>query len=252
MKDSNGFFVLDSPFKELVIQTAGKKTVSIDYSAPREQVRDDEKSLINRTTGIERRNIVFLSQMHGDGIITLGSYPEIDSMTAGEADGLITALPDLCLVIRTADCVPVFLYDPVKKILAAVHSGWRSTRLNITGKAASMLISMGSDPSGIRAFLLPSISGESYSVNEDVAVQFKQDTLIHEGRIYLDLWKNINRSLVDEGLDPDNIYCSGICTLKNNGEFHSYRAGDEGRNLNFGFIKSCTGIKKNTRVKIPD
>jgi len=244
MKNVDGFFALDSRFEELEIQTAGKKMAHIDYTAPPERVRDEEKTLISRATGIDSRNIVFLRQMHGDEIITIGSYPEMDSITAGEADGMITALPDLCLVIRTADCVPVFLYDPVKKILAAIHSGWRSTRLNITGKAASMLVSMGSDPSGIHAFLLPSISGESYSVNEDVAVHFKQDTLIHEGRIYLDLWKNIRRSLVDEGLDPVNIYCSGICTLKNNDEFHSYRAGDEGRNLNFGLIKNISAVKK--------
>ena len=179
-----------------------------------------------------------LDQVHGDIILHMNEYPAQLKASEGEADGMITALPGLCLVIRTADCVPVFLYDPVKKVLGAVHSGWKGTMFNITGKCIGMMGDLyGSDPGNLFAFILPSIGSESYEVNSDVADHFPGDTIEINGRLHVDLWSSIEKSCINSGLRPGKIFNTKICNRKNTDDFFSHRYGDSGRNLNFIFMK---------------
>ncbi|HNW28249.1 MAG TPA: peptidoglycan editing factor PgeF [Spirochaetota bacterium] len=236
-KTSAGEYRLITPFSGLAIGVIGKTANPVDYSADSAAIRAAEKELLGKATGLEARNIVALNQLHGDSIIMIHDKPEEDSLIFGEADGLMTAVGGICLVIRTADCVPVFAYDRKRRVLGAVHSGWRGTRLAIAGKMARLMKERyGSSPEDVHAWILPSIGPGSYTVGRDVADLFPRDITEQNGLIYLDLWQNIERSLVDEGIPRDNIFNAGMCTLKMKDEFFSYRAGDGGRNLNFGFL----------------
>src|SRR4030042_3034036 len=94
----------------------------------------------------------------------------------------------------------------------------------------------GSEPMDLHIFLLPSIGPDSYIINEDVSRYFPEDVQIKNGRIYLNLWKNIRDSAIREGVPEEKIFLSGICNFINNGEFFSYRRGDEERNLNFCYV----------------
>ncbi len=217
-----------------VIARAGNNT---DYSADFASVRSQEKASVSRVTGIPAENILFLNQVHGDSISLVEEYPSGDEPWHADADAIITSLPGLCAVIRTADCVPLVLFDREKKIMAAVHSGWKGSSLGIAGKAlAAMIRRYGCKPGDVLAAIFPSIGPQSYEVKDDVARFFPCDLRVDSGKIFLDLWKNVADSLEAAGIPPVNIFNPRICTLINRGEFYTYRGGDSGRNLNFSFI----------------
>ncbi len=216
---------------------AGRVINTSDYSISRGEIRKIEKSVLERLTGIDSRNIIMLEQIHGDSIIHVVSEPSEDQIAVAEADGLITALPGICLVIRTADCVPVFIYDPVEKVLGAVHSGWKGTLLDISGRCVRDIARIyGSKPENMYAFILPSIGPESYEVNNDVAKFFPEETVEKNGRLFVNLWQSVEKSLKKEGIDDLKIFNSRVCNMKNSGEFFSHRRGDMGRNLNYAYM----------------
>lgn len=215
----------------------GRGINSIDYSLGRGEIRSAEKKILNGITGIETGNIVMLEQVHGNDIIHVTGEGLEDLPDIGEADGMVTTAKGIVLVIRTADCVPVIIYDRVKSVLGAVHSGWKGTRLDISGRCVSeMCTAYGSDPGDISAFILPSIGPEMYEVNDDVSRYFPEDTIVRGEKQYVNLWSSIERSLCRAGLKPENILQSGICNRTDHREFFSHRFGDAGRNLNFAYL----------------
>jgi YfiH family protein len=236
-KNGDGVYRIKTPFSGLAIGVVSKPANRVDYALKPEIIRRCEKELIRGFTGIETKNIVGLNQLHGDDIFILNEEPSRDTLIYGEADGFITRLAGTCLIIRTADCVPVFAYDPRKRVLGAVHSGWRGTKLAIARKLVrEMKNRWGSEYRDVYLYILPSIGPESYTVGRDVADFFPDDIAEKNGKLYLDLWQNIERSVREEGVPADNIFRAGMCTLKSNDEFFSHRGGDTGRNLNFGFL----------------
>ena len=88
-------------------------------------------------------------------------------------DAFVTALPDVAIGVRTADCVPILLYDPVRRVVAAVHSGWKSSVLHIAQKAINVMAQQfGSQTKDMSAVIGPSISPDSFQVGEEVAEHF--------------------------------------------------------------------------------
>lgn len=233
-----GYYMLSPLPGGVCAGLTGRKINTTDYSAPDTEIRMSDKKLLSSVTGLDAESVLMLDQVHGDTILHIDKYPQGVRASEGFADGMITALPGLCLVIRTADCVPVFLYDPEKKVLGAVHSGWKGTMLDITGKCISMMHELyGSDPGRLFAFILPSIGPESYEVNRDVADYFPDETVQINGRLHVDLWSSIEKACARSGLQRGNIFNAKICNRKNTGNFFSHRYGDKGRNLNFIYMK---------------
>lgn len=236
--NNKGFYELTGIPGSISAGVTGRKINMTDYSAPEREMRESDRNLLSSVTGLDAGKILMLEQVHGDRIFMIDKFPRNESISFGEGDGMITPLPGLCLVIRTADCVPVFLYDRGKQVIGAVHSGWKGTHLDITGKCIGLMREeYGSDPRDISSFILPSIGPESYEVNRDVADFFPDDTILRDGKIYVNLWGSIEKSCVRCGLNPENIYNTGICNRRNTGDFFSHRYGDRGRNLNFIFMK---------------
>lgn len=237
-KHEDGVYRLSHGFPKLDIGVIARTANTVDYSGEPDAVRRREKELLETITGVAARGILALDQEHGDTILAIEEAPAEDRLIHGSADGLLTLLPEICLVIRTADCVPVFAYDPRRRALGAVHSGWRGTRLAISrALVREMKRRAGSEYRDLHLFILPSIGPASYTVGRDVADHFPPDIEEKDGRIYLDLWGNIERTLIEEGIPPKNIFCARRCTLASNEEFFSHRAGDRGRSLNYGVMR---------------
>ncbi len=233
--DKDDIFKL-SVNNSIELGTIGKSGNRINYNNSFEEIRKNEKVLINRVTGIAPKNIIVLNQVHEDSIIQIDHLPEKDCLSYADADGMITDQTNLCLVIRTADCVPVIAYDSKNKVLGVAHSGWKGTRLSISSKLTEKMNAVyNSNFEDIYVYILPSIGPDSYSIQNDVAVFFKNYTSLKEGKIYLNLWRKIEDSLVKIGIPKKNIHKTHICTMQNNDDFFSYRAKDIGRNLNFAY-----------------
>ena len=237
LKSKTGNYIV-STSDDLHVGVVGREINFVDYQLPNSKIREEEKKILNSITGVEAKNIIMLNQIHSDRIIHVLDNPIKDLPYIGDGDGLITDLRGVLLVIRTADCVPVFLYDQKQKILGAVHSGWKGSALNIAGKCIiEMIDRYASNPLDIKAFILPSIGPESYEVNEDVANLFPANKINRDNKLYVDLWASVEDSLKKSGIKNESIYNTKICNRINHVDFFSHRFGDLGRNLNFAFIE---------------
>ncbi len=199
--------------------------------------RQRNLDILKEATGLAGNQILMLDQVHQDRILTVEEIPTKEALTFGEADGFVTTLENVALVIRTADCVPVILIDERNRVLGAVHSGWRGTNMDITGKCIDLMKNKySSDPWEMKIFILPSIGPQSYEVGEDVAQHFPEDISEENGKLFLNLWSNIEKSALRHGVRDKNIINFQLCNMENNDKFFSHRMGDLGRNLNFAYM----------------
>lgn len=112
--------------------------------------------------GIHFSQTIQAEQTHGNGVAIV-DHPQIEKV--GGVDALVTSVPSLALVVRVADCGPVFFYDPVKKIIAVAHSGRKGTELNITSETLKVMRDqMGSRIENIQVQLGPCIRPPHYEV----------------------------------------------------------------------------------------
>lgn len=183
-----------------------------------------------------------------NGLVTTGQVHETEIRTATPADiktdpcamapydcdGLMTDRPGLVLTIFTADCIPVLLYDPVKRVIAAVHAGWRGTAGDIAGKAVrKMRQDYGCDPSQILAAIGPGISRCCFETHADVpdamtaalgALAKAHIVSLNEEKFKVDL-KGINADLLKRsGVSPDHIEVTPDCTACLHHKYWSHRA----------------------------
>ena len=157
-------------------------------------------------------------------------------------DALVTNVPGVAISVRTADCIPVLMYDPVNKAVAAVHAGWRGTVQCISQKTIGMMRQLyGTDAHELCAVIGPGIGPESFQVGQEVADAFEQagfpmpeilkdcgpknptDDDPMNGGLHIDLWKANRWILEQAGVKPQNIQVAGICTYRNNNRFYSAR-----------------------------
>lgn len=146
-------------------------------------------------------------------------------------DALITTEPNICIAVSTADCVPILLYSPERRIAAAIHAGWRGTLARITQKVATTLINdYNVSPYNLQAVIGPSISQQNFEVGNEVYDSFVQnefdmtDTAVHiNDKWHIDLWK-INRLQLEScNIRMCNIKIAGICSYTKSNDFFSAR-----------------------------
>jgi YfiH family protein len=162
--------------------------------------------------------LVFLDQIHSNIIQVIDNIPEEKFI----GDAMITGLPFLLLVIKTADCLPALIVDEPRKVIAAVHCGWRGTSKRVVQKVIqSMKDLYGSNPGALLVALGPCIGHECYEVGEDVYQSFKQEGLSIEffrnhplrRQEYLFDLKGANLSqMVSAGVEEKNIFSADTCT----------------------------------------
>jgi len=153
-------------------------------------------------------------------------------------DALITDVENLTLGIFYADCVPILLYDPVRRAIGAVHSGWRGTVDKIIVVAVTkMREAYDSDPKNIRAAIGPCIQMCHFETDGDVKNEFAlsfKDFFPHMSRnsgdkTFIDMPAGVRRDLVGCGVLDGNINTINECTVCSNDRLFSHRCGDGGR-----------------------
>jgi polyphenol oxidase len=144
----------------------------------------------------------------------------------GACDGLITNSYGLFLTVSTADCPTLYLYDPVKKAIGAVHAGWRGSSMNIVSRAVKLMREeYGTIVSNLIVFIAPAAGVCCYEVGEDVAKNFKDEFIIRSEKRnpHLDLKMHNRRELLESGVLVSNVEISEYCTICTPELFHSYR-----------------------------
>lgn len=147
----------------------------------------------------------------------------------GDGDALVTNQPGLWLAVRTADCVPVLLADPVRRVVAAIHAGWRGTAARIVCNAVRRMESdFGCSASDVHAVIGPAIGSCCYEVGPEVAFHFRQyiaDDVRFTGPMRVDLAEINRRQLGEVGVL--RIGLLRLCTQCNAGLLHSFRRDKE-------------------------
>jgi hypothetical protein len=204
---------------------------------------------VSMAMGFDLQAVISSHQVHGTEIAVLEkALPRSKPFPAAHAldgyDGFITALPHTPLMVRVADCVPVILYEPDRRVLAVIHAGWKGTVGGIAAKAVRIMDHQyACDIRNIRAGIGPSIGPCCYEVRQDVADCFQKAAgnyrfLMASGpdSIYsLDLQEANRMQLIAAGLAPENIELSWLCTACNLNLFFSHR-GEKGKTGRFALI----------------
>lgn len=195
---------------------------------------------------IDYNHIIRPYQTHTDVVRKVDAIPSTIQIFPKEywnVDGLITDKTNVTLSLGYADCTPIFLYDPVKKVIGDIHSGWKGTLQKISKKAVlKMVEEYNSNPSDIICSIGPTIRKCHFEVEVDVQELFYNefsylnniDDIItkKDSKYYIDTVL-INKIILKEaGLKEENIIDSKICTVCNSKLMHSYRVDKElaGRN----------------------
>ncbi len=161
-------------------------------------------------------------QVHGSEIKVVDQPGYFDGH-----DAFVTDQPGIFLSVTIADCVPVLIFDPVRKAIAAVHAGWRGTAVQIAGKTVALLQkTYGTNPADCIAYIGTCIGFDSFEVSAEVAVEFApelQKEAGSPGKYLVDL-KEANRiQLMQAGMSGELIEVSPFCTVKDHHRFFSFR-----------------------------
>lgn len=185
-----------------------------------EEAVKQNRYLFFSRVGIPESNVVTQDQTHSANIAFCG-----EAMHLKDNDGIYTVNKNLFLSVTIADCIPVFIYCSDKEIVAAVHSGWKGTAKGITSVMVNELKKKYSvNPDSIYCYLGPGISAKHYEVGKETADNFPDEVLEkREGKLFLNLKKEILNQLKDSKIPEENIEVSEYCTYESQDLFHSYR-----------------------------
>lgn len=205
---------------------------------------------MSEAIGVSKDMLVLTDQVHGDKVIPVGKehiYNAEGQTVLHGVDGIVTNVPGLTLVCFTADCVPLFFYDPVHRVVGLSHAGWRGTVAQIGRKTLEVMREhYGTEAADVHVVIGPSICAECYEVSEEVAdacrEAFPADTLEQfltpgrPGHYQLDLWQANKVALMLSAVPTEQISISGLCTCCNAKYLHSHRATAGKRGLLTGYL----------------
>ena len=208
----------------------------------------ENRRLLCQELDINDRQLLLPRQVHGDQLLCVDDeFLKLNDEQRAErldgVDAIVTAIPNICIGVSTADCVPILLYDEVRKVAAAVHAGWRGTVAKIVSSTIKYLVDQqGCCAADIKVVIGPSISLEAFEVGHEVYEAFQlagfpMDSIsrffpnnngdtICQGRLgkwHLDLWA-ANCILLEEcGVGLEHIQIANVCTYASSDSFFSAR-----------------------------
>lgn len=206
--------------------------------------------IIAKAMGFDSDNIVVTHQTHTTNVLKVDESFRGTGITKDREyeniDGLITNVKDVVLATYFADCVPLFIVDPINKAIGMSHSGWKGT-VGKMGKVTidKMTEAYGTNPADVICCIGPSICQDCYEISADVANEFIKafpdnvdDILIDkkDGHYQLDLWKCNELVFKEAGVLEENIHATDICTCCNLDTMFSHRGHHGMRGNMAGFL----------------
>lgn len=207
-----------------------------------ERVRENYRRVC-AALGVDMRRLVFSSQVHGDCVRCVTSGDEgkgLDRQVDYDADALVTDVPGITLTVFGSDCLTILLCDPVRRVIGAVHAGWRGTALGIVERTVEKMTGLyGCQPDHLVAAIGPGISKCCFETGEDVpnamtaalgAAALPYISTDEKGKFKVDL-KGLNALRLERcGVLTTNIDVSLDCTLCRPEKYwsHRYTKGERG------------------------
>lgn len=207
---------------------------------------DEKRMVVSQQTHTTNVRVVREADA-GKGVVCSRDYQNID--------GLVTNIPGITLVTFYADCVPLYIVDPVHKAIGLSHSGWRGTVHRMGRETLEIMRKeYGTDPSDVIVCIGPSICQDCFEVGGEVTAEFAAEfaAQYHEelfyqkdnGKYQLDLWRANQIVFEEAGVPEVQIHTTDICTRCNPNYLFSHRMFGEKR----GNLAAFLGLKQNVKT----
>jgi polyphenol oxidase len=178
---------------------------------------------------MQAEQLVFARQVHGEAVVVIDGRPAsadvLEKTGIPVGDAMVTDQPGKFLVVSVADCQPILMYDPRRRLVANVHSGWRGSIADVAGRTVAVMVErFGCRPGDVRAGIGPSLGpccAEFTNYREEIPSElwaYKIDAA------RFDFWAMSRDQLIRAGVPRDRILVSGLCTKCGTDRFFSYRA----------------------------
>lgn len=221
-----------SEFPEIVHGISARGFSAMQFrNNPVEKVVKNRQNFLN-SLDIDLGDLVFPQISHGINIVQVSSGDRgRGSISLSNAipltDGLLTTEKGVFLMVTTADCLSLLIYDPVTRAVGVVHAGWRGVLNQITARAVDAFRKIGSEPQNLIVGIGPGICQKHFIVKKDVLSKFMafypSASLIRNNDGYVDLKKAVLIDLKQAGVPRENIEMANFCPSCDNGIFGSFR-----------------------------
>lgn len=188
--------------------------------------------------GCENKSLITLSQTHSNEVIYFENEKSIKNKLPGDA--IVTKVRNIGIGILTADCAPILLYDPKKKIIGCIHSGWKGALNGVIKNAIKKFTELNSNINDLIAVIGPCIKKDSYEVKNDFYAKFLSQNIEHKmffskinkNKYIFDLRSFINKEI--SNLNVKNIENLEMDTFSEKEFFYSYRRSSLNKETDYG------------------
>jgi len=229
--------LLSNAFPENVAAFTSDASIDFKFKENQTTLMDDQRRYLSESMGVG--DVVNIRQVHGKAVVK-ASKDLVGDADINDADAIVTDEVDVPIAIRTADCVPVFLYDPAHQAIGIVHAGWQSTQKKIVQETLkTMRQEYGTNPEDVQVILGPAIQEKSFEVTEEFKEYFPDEIKKEGGKLYVDVPQANKNQLKALGVKEENIHDKGEDTYSQNKYFSFRRDGDAaGRMIHVLMLKS--------------
>ena len=201
----------------------------------KEDVAENRRLLCMSLNLSDESRLVIPHQTHGTTVLTVDkTFLSLDEEQRQQRlegiDAVITNVPQICIGVSTADCIPIIIYDDVHHAAAAIHAGWRGTVARIVKKAvAALQAAYGSQPTELQAWIGPGISLKNFEVGQEVYDQFAEAGFQMEyialkyEKWHIDLPMCNRMQLEEAGVPLQSIRQMAVCTYDQTDDYFSAR-----------------------------
>jgi polyphenol oxidase len=198
---------------------------------------EDQKAYLSIQTGSTIHSLAWAKQTHGSEIVIADE--RFNSAPLQEADAIMTDKPNIPIAVRTADCLPIFIFDPTHQAIAVVHAGWKGTQKEIFKETyLTMQAKYKTDYEDLLIAFGPAIRSCCYEVGQEFAGHFPNAVVLRDGKLYMDVIKANRDQLYSLGIERDQFFDCRICTSCDKSYFSYRRDGDKaGRMVSVMMLK---------------
>lgn len=180
--------------------------------------------------------LVWAQQVHGAGIAAVDTAQPAVNPIPG-CDALTTDLPGVVLAVRAADCLPILVWDPIRRAVGLAHAGWRGLAAHLPSRLIMLMRwRYQSDPGDVWVAIGPSIRACCYEVGEGFPPQFGSFLREQDGKRMCDLTGCAARQIVEAGVPAGHLLDAGVCTACDGTRWHSVRRDGEAAGRLVSFI----------------
>lgn len=204
------------------------------------RVKKDTLRRLLKKISSEQKHLIVPQQVHGNGCLTIKKGEQLKKKYKGDA--IFTDRKDIFLTVWVADCLPIFLIEPKRKVVGLIHAGWRGTLLGIAEQAIRKAKNeFGCNPENFTLLFGPAIQRCCYETSEEIAILFDKDCLIRScgESPKLDLIFANLKQFLSCGVKREKVFVAKDCTCCDKEMFHSFRRDGD----NAGRMVAFLGIK---------